>query len=62
MENIITLNINEFKSYLNTLIESSYELGILYEKCRPSFSKEEAIKRIQNKNWEKLKNLLNMEE
>lgn len=57
--NTVTFDINVFKSYLFTIIECSYELGIAYANNKPSISKEEAIKRVQDMHWEKLQDIIN---
>lgn len=46
-----------FKTYIYQVIKSSYEMGLTYAKTKPSFSKEEAIKRFQDLHWEDLKKL-----
>lgn len=62
MENTITFNVKEFKEYLYTVIESSYEMGMAYVKTPPYFSKEEAIKRFQDMSWDIIKNVWNINE
>ena len=62
MKNIITFDAEEFKNLLYDVVESSYILGIAYVENTPSFSKEEAIKRLQEKLWGTLSNTLSIVE
>lgn len=57
MENMIAFNVEHFKLYIYQVIKSSYEMGVAYVEKRPSFSKEEAIKRFQDAHWKDLKEL-----
>lgn len=57
MGNTITFDVECFKKYLYQVIKSSYEMGVAYVEKRPSFSKEEAIKRFQDAHWEDLKEI-----
>lgn len=51
MKDVIVSKTNDFKKFLNNVIENSFELGVLYARKGAPFTKEEAIKRIQDKVW-----------
>lgn len=54
---LVAFDIECFREYINSVIRGSYEVGIAYVETRPSFSKDEAIRRFQDKHWEDLKRL-----
>ena len=54
MKDTITLNTAAMKDFLDTVIKHSYELGIAFATKGCPFTKEEAIKRIQDKVWESI--------
>ena len=62
MENTISFEVAQFKSWVFDLIRSSYTLGMTYIKTPPSFSEDEAIKRFQEAIWKDLVTVWNINE
>lgn len=52
MKDVVVLNTKGFEKFLKNVIENSFELGVSYVEKRAPFTKEEAIKRIQDNVWE----------
>lgn len=52
MKDVIVLNTKGFEKFLKNVIENSFELGASYIEKGAPFTKEEAIKRIQDNVWE----------
>lgn len=51
MKDVIVSKTNDFKKFLDTVIESSFDLGVTYARKGAPFTKREAIKRVQDTVW-----------
>lgn len=52
MKDVVVLNAEGFEKFLKNVIENSFELGVSYIEKDAPFTKEVAIKRIQDYVWE----------